>query len=126
MEEKFEYNYNTPTIDERREIENIKNQYLPKNKTINKVDRIRYLHNKVINIPMVYGISFGVFGTLLFGVGLTFFLEWIRLWVIGLAIGIFGVVLIALAYPVYKKIYNFYKNKYSEEIIKLSNELLEE
>ena len=33
MSNKFEYNYTAPTIEERKEIDRIRNQYLPHDKT---------------------------------------------------------------------------------------------
>lgn len=126
MSNKFEYNYTAPTIEERKEIDRIRNQYLPHDKTMNKMERLRYLDNKVKTIPMILSLSFGVIGLLLFGTGLTFFLEWSSYWYIGIPFGIIGVVLIALAYPIYKKILTKQKSKYSAEIIELSNELLKE
>lgn len=126
MSNKFEYNYTAPTIEERKEIDRIRNQYLPHDKTMNKMERLRYLDNKVKTLPMILSLSLGVIGLLLFGTGLTFFLEWFSYWYIGIPFGIIGVVLIALAYPIYKKVLDNQKSKYSAEIIELSNELLKE
>lgn len=126
MGERFEYKYNAPTQKERQEINSIRNQYLPKDKAMTKYERLKKLDSKVKNIPLILGLSFGVIGTLIFGSGLTFFLEWIDLWFLGLPLGILGVIVIALAYPIYKKVLNNLKNKYSSEILELSNELLNE
>ena len=126
MSNKFEYNYTAPTIEERKEIDRIRNQYLPNDKIMNKMERLRYLDNKVKTIPMILSLSLGVIGLLLFGTGLTFFLEWASYWYIGIPFGIIGVVLIVLAYPIYKKVLDKQKSKYSAEIIELSNELLKE
>lgn len=126
MNEKFEYKYEAPTLEERKEIDSIRQQYLPKNKTVSKMERLRELHNKVKTIPMIYGLSFGVIGTLLFGTAMTFFLEWDNIWYFGIPFAIGGMILIAIAYPIYLKIGKKYKDKYADEIIKLSNELLNE
>ena len=126
MSDKFEYKYSAPTLEERKEIDSIRSQYLPKDKTMTKIERLRYLDNKVKNIPMIYGLSFGIVGTLIFGLGMTFFLEWTNLWYIGIPFGLLGLLVIILAYPIYIKVLNNYKTKYSQEIIDLSNELLNE
>lgn len=123
---KFEYKYQAPTIEERREIDAIRSQYLPKDKELVKLDRLRSLDQKVKNTPLIYSLSFGVIGTLLFGTGMTFFLEWTTYWYYGIPFGIVGIILIILAYPIHKKVYKKMKDKYSEEIIALSNELLNE
>lgn len=126
MSDKFEYKYSAPTLEERKEIDSIRSQYLPKDKTMSKLERLRYLDYKVKNIPMILSLTFGIVGILLFGVGLTFFLEWNNLWFLGIPFGIFGTILIFLAYPIYSKLLRKYKSKYGKEIIELSNELLNE
>ena len=124
MGEKFEYKYSAPSIEERKEIDSIRSQYLPKDKSMTKLDRLRYLDNKVRSVPMIISLSLGVIGILLFGTSMTFFLEWTKYWYIGIPFGLVGIILIALAYPMYNKTLNKYKNKYSQEILELSNELL--
>ena len=126
MSEKFEYKYEAPTIEERKEIDSIRRAYLPENKQMSKIDRLRYLDNKVKSIPMIWGLTLGVIGTLLFGTGLTFFLEWTHLWFIGIPFSVIGVLPIAFAYPVYMYLLKKYKAKYGPEIVRLSNELLKE
>lgn len=125
MEEKFEYKYEAPTLEERKEIDSIRNQYLPKDEKTLKLERIRYLDNKVKNIPMIISLSLGVVGLLCFGLCLTFFLEWTDYKLIGIIPGIIGLILIGVAYPIYSYSSKRLKNKYKEEIIKLSNELLD-
>lgn len=126
MAEKFEYKYEAPSFKEREEINNIRRQYLPENKEMSKMDRLRYLDNKVKSIPLIWSLSFGICGTLIFGVSMTFFLEWVTYWYVGIPFGIIGIVLIIIAYPIYKSVLNKFKIKYGKEIIDLSNELLNE
>ena len=71
------------------------------------------------------GLTLGVIGTLLFGTGLTFFLEWTHLWYLGIPFALAGLVIVILTYPIYLKVLKKYKAKYGEEIIRISNELLE-
>ena len=46
--------------------------------------------------------------------------------ILGIIIGVIGIVGISLNYPIYKKILENSKNKYSYDIIKLASEVLEE
>ena len=124
--EKFEYKYSAPTMEERREIDSIRSQYLPKDKSLTKMDQLRQLDRKVKNTPIIFALTFGVVGILTFGTGLTFFLEWTDLWYLGVPISIIGVVLMLVAYPLYAKLTQKYKEKYGKQIIELSNELLNE
>lgn len=123
MANKFEYKYNAPTQAEKNEINEILKDYLPKDNKISKIDELRKLHFKVKNIPMILGLSFGIIGSLIFGLGLACVLEWEKI-VLGIIISCIGLIIISVAYPIYNIIYKHLKNKYSERIIKLSNELL--
>ena len=123
MAEKFEYKYSAPTQKERNEINNIRNQYMPKDKTKTKLDRLRYLDNKVNTIPMIYGLTLGLIGVLVFGLGLTFILEWSNI-PLGVVLMIIGVGIMAPAYLVYSVVNKRLKSKHSAEILELSEELL--
>ena len=74
MAEKFEYNYSAPTTQERKEIESIRSKYLPKEKVDSKIERIKYLDNKISNTKIIFSLTFGIISLLLFGTGLSFFL----------------------------------------------------
>lgn len=124
MSEKFKFEYNAPTEQERKEIESIKNQYLPKDEKSIKFEKLKKLDNKVKNTPIAISISLGIIGSLIFGLGMTFFLEWVDLWLLGIPCAIIGLIIVILAYPLHIKISSKLKAKYKDEIISLSNELL--
>lgn len=124
MSEKFKYQYNAPTKEERQEIDYIRKQYLPQDDTEKKIKRLHSLHKQVTSIPMVIALCFGVVGILIFGLGLTFFLERVSYWYIGIPCGLLGIALIIPAYPMYIKYDHKLREKYGQEIIDLSNELL--
>lgn len=121
----FEFKYTAPSIEERKEIESIRNSYV-KNSTSNaKIETLRKLDNKVKGTPTCIALILGIVGTLIFGLGLTMILEWnIVIW--ALPVCLVGLVAIILAHPIYHKISIKLKDKYAEEIIKLSDELLNE
>lgn len=119
----FEYKYTAPTVEERREIESIRNSYAPQKTTSGKIDELRKLDGKVRNIPQIVSLVLGIMGTLIFGLGLTMILEWQQI-VWGVIISAVGVVPIAFAYPAFIKLTNKLKAKYGKQIIELSNELL--
>lgn len=91
MNEKFQYKYYAPTEEERNEINSIKNQYLPKDKALSKLGLLRKLDKRVKSIPTALALSCGIIGILLFGSGLTFFLEWIKWWFFGIPLSIIGI-----------------------------------
>lgn len=123
--EKFNFTYSAPTKSEREEIEDIRKNYLPKAKEDSKLIRLKKLDGMVKDIPMALSLSVGIIGTLIFGLGLTMILEW-KIIVFGVIVSILGIIPVALAYFVYKKILYKLTEKHREEILKLSEELLNE
>ena len=122
-ENQFNYTYKAPTEEERREIESIKRQYEPKKESENKLARLRKLNNYVNGLATSVSLAVGVIGLLIFGLGLAMVLEY-QIIIGGVIVSAFGIPLIAIAYPIYNIILNKNKAKYGEEILKLSNELL--
>jgi len=121
----FEYKYQAPTSAERREIESIRNSYLPKEHQSTKIDYMKKLDRKVKNIPFVVAVILGIVGLLIFGLGFSMVLEWSIL-LGGIVVSGIGVLVASIAYPVYIHLLKNMKNKYSEEILKLSEELLDD
>ena len=125
MDNQFNFKYTAPTEEERREIDSIRRQYIPKEKTETKIERLRRLDALVKNTAIIWSLVLGVLGCLIFGLGLTMILEWnIYFW--GIALMVIGSAPMAVAYPVYKALLQKYKNRYGEEILRLSEELLNE
>lgn len=123
--DKFNFTYSAPTKSEREEIEDIRKTYLPKAKLDTKLMRLKKLDSIVKNTPMAISLSLGIVGTLIFGLGMTMVLEW-QYVAFGIIVSVLGLVPVDLAYFVYKKILNRLTEKHREEILKLSEELLNE
>lgn len=120
---KFEYKYSAPKKSEREEIEHIQNQYKEKDSRQTKLERLRMLDNKVKNTPVCISLILGISGILIFGLGLAMILEWkLMLW--GIIVSVVGCIPMSLAYFVYKKLFKDLKNKHSNEILTISDELL--
>lgn len=125
MADKFNYKYSAPTQDERKTVISIRNQYLPKDSHTEKIEKIKKLDNKVKSIPMIIGLTSGVVGLLVFGFGLTLILEWEQ-YLIGIVVMIIGSIFMIIANPLFIFSHKKLKNKYSEEILQLSIEILNE
>ena len=122
---KFEYKYSVPTKDERKEVEEIRKYYGGTEKE-SKLERLRKLDGKAKTPPMLWSLSLGIIGTLIFGGGMSMVMlleawYWI---VLGVVVALIGLIPVGLAYPVYKKVAKKYKDKYGEEILQLSEEIL--
>ncbi|MBR7100687.1 MAG: hypothetical protein IKC74_00200 [Clostridia bacterium] len=119
----FEYSYVAPTEAERREIENIRKQYGGKSEKEIKLERIRKLDSFVHSFSMTLSLIIGVMGALIFGLGMAMILVW-SITVFGIIVCIVGAVPVAAAYPIFLVTMKRNKEKYGEEILKLSDEIL--
>ena len=125
MSNQFNFKYTAPSQEERKEIDSIRRQYAPQEQTETKMEKLRRLDALVKNTAIIWSLCLGVVGALIFGLGLTMVLEW-SVWLWGIALMVIGSVPMAIAYPVYKAVLQKYKNRYGEEILRLSEELLNE
>ena len=121
----FKYTYTAPSEAERKQIDSIRRQYLPKEQSQSKLERLKWLDNKVKQLPQIVSLILGIIGTLIFGLGIACILEFNIIW-LGIILGILGIVPIIAAYPVHNRIIQKNKLKYREEILSLSKELLGE
>jgi uncharacterized membrane protein len=119
----FEYTYSAPTEAERREIARIRKQYEAKDEKQIKLERIRKLDSFVQNFSIILALVLGVMGTLIFGLGLSMVLVW-DIFVFGIVVCVIGVCPMIAAYPLYVITLKKNKEKYGEEILRLSEELL--
>lgn len=123
MSDKFTYDYSAPTKDERREIEDIRRRYGGGKTEEDKLTKLRNLDKKVKNLPTAISLSLGIGGTLIFGLGLAMVLEW-KMLLFGVIVMIIGCVPAAFANAAYNILLEKNKRKYGEEILRLSDELL--
>lgn len=124
MRDKFNYTYSAPTEEERREIESIRSAYTG-GEHARKLERLRSLNKHVRNMPKCVALTLGVVGVLIFGLGMTMSLEWSVL-AGGVAVAALGVLPMAFAAPAYNLVLKREKEKHKEEIVRLSEELLNE
>ncbi|MDE7337422.1 MAG: hypothetical protein K2N32_04835 [Clostridia bacterium] len=125
---KFDYTYSAPTAEEKKEIEYIRRQYAEKeflSSNEEKIKELRRLHSHVKTPATAVSLIMGIGGTLIFGLGLTMILEW-NLLVWGSLVAVAGLIPIIAAHKTYGFLLNKSKKKYSEKILRLSEELLGE
>lgn len=118
--ETFEYAY---VSEQQAEIEKIRKKYLPKEE--DKMELLRKLDRKAETPGLVASLVLGIVGCLVFGTGMSCIMVWSdTLFFVGIVLGILGMILIALAYPVYAGITRKQKQKIAPEILELTEELL--
>ncbi|MDD4532143.1 MAG: hypothetical protein PHW22_01755 [Bacilli bacterium] len=101
----------------------IKEEYSSKTERTSKLEELENMNRKVKLPGFIVSISVGSIGILLFGAGLSALLVGNYL-VLGLSLGIPGLVLSLIAYPLYKTIINYRKARYASKIIRLSDEII--
>lgn len=118
--EGFSYTY---SAEEQQELKKIREKYLPKEE--NKMEQIRSLDSKATGKATMIAIIIGVIGTLLLGVGMCCTLVWQGRWFVpGIFVGIIGIGIVAIAYPIYNKTLKTEREKIAPEVLRLTEELL--
>lgn len=107
----------------------IANEYTPKDTS--KIIKLKKLDKKAKQGANIFVYSFGILSTLIFGFGMCLSMKVIgnestAATVLGIIIGIIGIVLISVNYPIYKKLLEKGKRKYAFEIVQLAKEISEE
>lgn len=127
MENKDSFNF-TYSAAQQQEIENIRKKYLPPEE--DKLTELRRLHHSASAKAQAWSIGLGVVGALILGAGMSLcmtelsgFLGGTAMF-IGIPVGIVGMVLIALAYPVYNRVLKKERSRIAPEILRLTEELL--
>lgn len=109
--------------------EAIANEYSVKETT--KVMQLKKLDRKAKLVPTVFTYTFGVIAALVLGVGMCLCMGEIGggdtvSMIIGVIVGVLGIVLASVNYPIYKKISVIEKAKYAGDIIALAKEITDE
>ena len=121
----FEYTY---SAQQQKEVEAIRKKYLPKEE--DKMEQLRKLHHSASQKAQAASIAIGVIGALLLGTGMSLCMTELGAalgqfaMVLGILVGLVGLVLVALAYPLYHRTLRKERARIAPEILRLSDELL--
>ncbi len=110
-------------------VQKIRTQYTEKENT--QLDALKKLDAKVKKPAIVFGYVFGSLSAIIMGSGMSLVMtdigETIGMadaMIPGVVIGIVGMLMAIINYPVYKKILASCRKKYSNEIISLSDKIM--
>ncbi len=132
MENKETFNY-TYSAKEQEEIKAIRKKYAPKEETIDKMEQLRRLDASVTHKATSASLVFGVIGALILGIGMSLAMTDIGkavglsvtlAMIVGILIGIVGIALVCVAYPLYNHIVKKERERIAPEIIRLTDELM--
>jgi len=125
MSETFEYTY---SAQQQEEILRIREKYAAPRE--DKMAALRRLDQSAGQKAQAASIAVGVIGTLILGTGMSLLmtdfahLGGMLTLLLGLGAGIAGLVLVALAYPIYQKTLTKERARIAPEILRLTDELM--
>ncbi|MBR4270379.1 MAG: dihydropteridine reductase [Clostridia bacterium] len=109
--------------------EKIASEYAPKEDS--KVKALKKLDGRAKIPANVFAYTFGIIAALIFGTGMCLSMKVIGdgtiiMMVVGIVIGVLGIVLMSINYPIYKRILENGKKKYASDIIELAKRISDE
>ena len=113
-------NYQATERDQRR-AEGIRRQYLAREE--NKMEQLQKLDSKVKSPGKIIASIIGVVGALVMGYGMALVMV-SGVMTTGIAVGVAGMVVALIAYPIYAGITNSRKKKYAAEVMRLSDDVI--
>lgn len=115
--------------DQEFQIQKIRSQYIEENHT--ELDALKELDAKVKRPANVFAYTFGSLSAIIMGAGMSLVMTDIgsvvgleNAMIPGIVIGVAGLGMALLTYPIRKKILNSRKQKYAPEILRLSEHLM--
>lgn len=126
--EGFDYTYSAA---QQQEVENIRKKYLPQEES--KLETLRRLHRSATQKAQTWALTLGVMGALIMGTGMSLLMSDLArvlqigqamAMTVGIAAGLVGMILVALAYPVYNRVLSKERQRIAPQILQLSEELL--
>ena len=126
--EGFEFTYSAK---EQEEIKRIRKKYAAPAEEEDKMVQLRRLDASVYSKATTAALVIGIIGALVMGLGMSIVmtdigaaLGTILAMVVGVGIGVIGIVLICLAYPMYIRTLKKEREKIAPEILRLTDELM--
>ena len=126
--EGFNYTYSAK---EQEEIKAIRKKYAASEESEDKMTQLRRLDASVYSKASAAALAVGIVGALIMGIGMSLVmtdigavLGTVLAMIIGISIGVVGIVLVCLAYPIYNRTLKKEREKIAPEILRLTDELM--
>lgn len=124
--ESFSYTYSAK---QREEIKAIRKKYEAPEE--NKMEQLRRLDASATKKATIRSMTVGIIGALIMGLGMSISMTDIGAvfgsflsMLVGIVIGVFGIVLVCLAYPTYHRTLKAERERIAPEVLRLSDELM--
>lgn len=127
-ENSFKYTYSAKEQDE---IRRIRQKYQKQEE--DSMTRLRKLDASATSKATVMALILGIVGALILGMGMSlimtdlakiFGMTGIENMIVGIIVGLIGIILVILAYPIYSKVLKREHDKIAPEILRLTDELM--
>lgn len=127
-ESSFKYTYSAKEQDE---IKRIRQKYQSQEE--DSMTRLRKLDASATSKATVMALMLGIVGALILGIGMSlimtdlakvFGMTGIENMIVGIIVGLLGIILVILAYPIYSKVLKREHDKIAPEILRLTDELM--
>ena len=112
-------------------VQKIRSQYVEADSSKKELDMLRELDAEVKRPAQVFGYVFGTIGAIIMGAGMSLVMTDIgtilginNAMTPGIVVGIIGMIMAIVNYPIYKNILASRKEKYAERILKLSEKIM--
>ena len=129
MEENNKTFHYTYSAEQQKEIRRIRKKYAAPEE--DKMEQLRRLDRRAGQKAQAWAVALGVMGALALGTGMSLVMTELSgliggmAMLVGIPVGLLGIVLVALAYPVYNRILKREHRKIAPEILRLADELLQ-
>ncbi len=111
------------TNNEATAIRRIRDQYTEEQPS--RLEELRALTRRASRPAKIFAYLFGAFGCLVLGLGMCLAMKVIGdAMILGIVIGCIGILLVSLTYPLYKRLLARRRTLYADQILTLSDELL--
>jgi len=111
-------------------VEKIRTQYTEK--TATELDEMKALDAKVKRPAEIFAFTFGILGAIVMGCGMSLVMTDIGSMIgisapmfPGIAVGIVGMAMVLINYPIYKRILSSRKKRFASRILELSDKIME-
>ena len=118
--DKFNYTY---SAEQQEEVKNILKKYVKPEE--DKMEQLRKLDASATSKATMLALVVGIVGTLIMGTGMSLCLVWTdKLLIPGIVIGIIGIAIAGVSYPLYSSTLKKERERIAPEIMRLTEELL--
>ncbi len=109
---------------EAEELKKIRSKYEKKENKSTLLEQVQELDKKAEKPGIIVSLILGVLGSLIFGMGMCCIMVWgNKLFALGIIVGVIGIVISGIAYPVYKSVTKRQKEQITPVILKLTDNI---